>query len=84
MRGTIKKRFDMDQIKPGVRGKGNRAPGGYKDNYVRLITQYNLRVTDDRCNDFRKTLNEIIEVGKGNMVPKDKRIDDSDDYGIKK
>lgn len=83
MRGTIKKRYDMDQITEVNRGKLSRNSGGIKDNYARLISQYNMRVTDDRCSDFRSTLKEIINVGNGTMVPRDKRIDDPDDYGMR-
>ena len=46
------------------------------------MQNYNLRVTDERFSDFRNTLKEIIDAGKG-VKPRDMKELDPDDYGIK-
>ena len=39
---------------------------------MEVINKYNMRNTEDRLQDFRATISEIVDVNMHNKVPRDK------------
>lgn len=48
---------------------------------MEVINKYNMRNTEDRLQDFRATISEIVDVNMHNKVPRDKQELDPDIYG---
>jgi len=43
-----------------------------KNNFPKIIQKYNLKMTEDRVQNFRKTMQEIVGVQNG-IIPEDSR-----------
>jgi hypothetical protein len=52
-----------------------------KKNFLNLIQKYNLRINEDRLEDFRTTIKEIVDVNIHGQIPRDKKELDSAEYG---
>ena len=44
----------------------------FKNNFPKIIQKYNLKMTEDRVQNFRKTMQEIVGVQNG-IIPEDSR-----------
>lgn len=44
----------------------------FKNNFPKIIKKYNLKMTEDRVQNFRKTLTEIVGVQNG-IIPEDSK-----------
>lgn len=52
-------------------------------NYVKTVEKYNLRANLMRVQDFRQTINEIVDINNHGKTARDFKVGDPSDYGKK-